>query len=93
MSKFAIVSKSDKGIMAKVTQDITLKRGQMIFFNDYAEGIKKLAEYNIISKEEANDKLALTEELDRKYNRETIYSLRAGDVDRIKETETAGSKL
>lgn len=91
MSKFAIVSKSDKGIMAKVTQDITLKKGQMIFFNDYEEGINSLVKHNVISQDEANEKLALTRKLDREYGRETIYNLRAGDPARIKEA--TGSKL
>lgn len=78
MSKFAIVERNDKGISAKVTQDVVLKRGQRIFFNDYEEGIKFLGEKGIITQEEVTQKLRRTQELDREYGRETLYSLRAG---------------
>lgn len=81
MSKFAIVQRNDKGVYAKVTQDITLKQGQMVFFNDYEESVKFLGQNGIITPEEAEQKIARTKELDREYNRETLYSLRAGKLE------------
>ena len=80
MSKFALVQKNDKGITARVTQDITLKRGQVVFFNDIEESNNMLVKNNVISQDEANQKIARIRELDEQYNRETLYSLRAGKL-------------
>lgn len=86
VGKFALVQKNDKGgITARVTKDITLKQGQVVFFNDFEESLRGLATRNIISAEEVETKIARTRELDTQYGRETIYSLRAGNVPEDKD--------
>lgn len=87
MSKFGIVQRTDKGVKAVVTQDITLKRGQTIFFNDYEESINNLVKYNVITSEAAAEQIEKTRKLDREYKRETLYSLRAGKLPEEKEGE------
>lgn len=85
MSNFAIVSKkSDGTVMARITQDITLSKGQTVFFNDYEEGINFLVKKDIITPEEGAQRLERTAELDDQYGRKTLYNLRAGKAPEAK---------
>lgn len=67
-------------VRARITDDIVLKKGQTIFFNEFVEDIKSLAQRNIISPEEADERIKTRERLDKEYNQQTAYSLRAGKV-------------
>ena len=84
--KFALAYKvlnddgSVKGVRARITDDIILKRGQTVFFNGFEEEINTLVEKNFISAQEGQEKLAKRSELDSQYNQETLYSLRAGNI-------------
>lgn len=75
--KFAEVYRTDKGIVARITDDIVLSRGQTVYFNDYEESINFLVEKNIITASEGQAKKESTAKRDREFNRETIYSLNA----------------
>lgn len=77
--KFAIVQRTDKGISAKVTQDITLTKGQMLFFNDYEESINFLASKGFITNDDANKQIEEQRKRDREYKRETLYILNAAE--------------
>lgn len=87
MGKFALVQrvlneqgKYDGVIRARITDDIVLKKGQTVFFNDFEDDIKALVERNIINEEEASQRIETRKKLDREYNQETVYSLRAGKL-------------
>jgi hypothetical protein len=68
------------GVRAKITDDIILKRGQTVFFNEFTQEVQALAKNKIISQEEAEEKILQRQRLDREYNQETLYSVRAGKV-------------
>jgi len=78
-------------IRARVTDDIVLKKGQTVFFNEIEEEMKALVERNFISAEEADERLNKRKQLDKEYNQETVYSLRAGKLP--EETNTKGNRL
>lgn len=59
-----------------VTQDLTLKKGDKFYLNDIEESYAKKVEHNIISQDEANERLEATRARDEQYNRETKYVCR-----------------
>lgn len=68
------------GVRARITDDIVLKRGQIVFFNSFEEDIDALVKNNYITSQEANERIQKRKELDAQYGQETAYSLRAGKL-------------
>lgn len=68
------------GVRARITDDIVLKRGQIVFFNNFEEEINGLVKNEYITSQEANERIQKRKELDAQYNQETAYSLRAGKL-------------
>jgi len=72
--------KDDEGNVKRfegyVTQDMTLKKGDKFYLNDIVESYAKKVEHNIISQEEADQRLDATRQRDEQYNRETKYVCR-----------------
>lgn len=93
MSKFGRVQRvknddgSVRGVTMYVTKDITLQKGQTVYFNDLEESLNKDVEFNYISETEKLEKLAQSSEMDEKFNRETLYIAKAG---KVKEVQTKG---
>lgn len=69
-----------KGVRARITDDILLKKGQVVFFNSFEEDINALVKNNYITSVEANERIQKRRELDEQYGQETAYSLRAGKL-------------
>lgn len=99
--KFALVhrvldkngNKTDT-IRARITDDIVLKKGQVIFFNDFEEDVNNLVENNIITREDAIERIETRARLDKEYNQSTMYSLRAGTTpEEYKAQQGSGDKL
>lgn len=82
--------KDDTGAIKRhqmyVTQDVVLKKGDTIFFNDLEESFAKKVEYNLISVEESTERLGKIRARDVEFNRETAYVCRLGK----RKTETEG---
>lgn len=83
--KFALVHRvlTENGektdvIRGRVTADINLKKGQTFFFNDFAGDIEALVKNDIVTRSEATERIEVRARLDREYNQNTMYSLRAG---------------
>lgn len=80
----------DKGndtgmVRARATADIIIKKGQILFFDNYEENIKNLVERKYITPEEGTSRLEARKELDEKFKMKTLYALKAGDPNQIKE--------
>lgn len=95
--KFALVQRilDEKGnydgiIRARVTDDIVLKKGQTIFFNDFEEDVKGLVKMDVIDAQEADERINERKRLDKEYNQETVYSLRAGKLPENTKTTNTG---
>lgn len=98
--KFALVHRvlDDKGektdvIRGRVTDDILLIKGQTFFFNDYKGDIEALVTNDIIDRSKADERLEVRARLDREYNQNTMYSLRAGKTPEELKSEKDGAKL
>lgn len=98
--KFALVHRvlDDKGektdvIRGRVTADITLLKGQTFFFNDFLEDVEALVTNKIIDRAAATERLEVRAKLDREYNQNTMYSLRAGKTPSELAAEKEGAKL
>lgn len=76
-----------KGVRARITDDIVLKRGQTVFFNSFEEDIQALVKNNYITSQEAQERIEKRKQLDAEYGQETAYSLRAG---KLPENSTLG---
>ena len=82
--------KDDEGNVKRfegyVTQDLVLKKGDKFYLNDIEESYAKKVEHNIISQEEATERLTATRKRDADFNRETKY------VCRLKKNTTGTTK-
>lgn len=77
---------NDTGMVrARATADIIIKKGQVLFFDNYEENIKNLVDRKIITPEDGTSRLEARKELDAKYKMKTLYALKAGDPTQIKE--------
>lgn len=75
-----------KRFQGYITKDVVLKKGTKFYLNDIEESFGKKVENNIISQQEADERLAKIRQLDTEYNRETKYVCRAAKP----KTDTEG---
>ncbi len=93
MSKFGRLQKNldDQGAVKYrsiyVTQDISLKKGDIVFVNPLAESLDKDVEFNYITAEEKLVKMAQIASADAENGRETTHVLKLGKRKEIENND------